>query len=73
MTQVLGGWLSDTYGGQNVLVYSCFGWALLTSITPIVINPEYGIYLSPTTALLVLRFAFGGLQGNVGKVIITAI
>ena len=64
MTQVVGGWLSDTYGSQNVLVYSCFSWAILTFITPIVVNPEYTIYFSPTQALLVLRFLFGALQGT---------
>ena len=63
-TQVLGGWLSDTYSSQSVLVYSCFAWVVLTFITPIIVNPEHAIFLSPTSALLVLRFLFGALQGK---------
>jgi hypothetical protein len=33
-------------------------------MTPIVVNPEYAILMSPTSALLVLRFLFGALQGD---------
>ena len=64
-TQVLGGWLSDTYSSQIVLVYSCFAWIVLTFITPIIVNPDYAFFMSPTSALLLLRFLFGALQGNI--------
>ncbi|XP_028408605.1 solute carrier family 17 member 9-like [Dendronephthya gigantea] len=62
-TQILGGWLSDTYSSQSVLVYSCFAWLILTFITPIIVNPEYAVFMTPTSALLLLRFLFGALQG----------
>ena len=66
LTQVIGGWLSDNYGSQNVLLYSGFGWAMLTFITPIIVNPQYTIF-SPTSSLLLLRFLFGALQGMFKK------
>lgn len=37
--QVLGGWLSDRWGGRRVLTFALGGWSLVTALTPLGTRP----------------------------------
>lgn len=38
--QVLGGWLSDRWGGRRVLTFALGGWSLVTAMTPLGTRPS---------------------------------
>ncbi|XP_065180863.1 voltage-gated purine nucleotide uniporter SLC17A9-like [Sycon ciliatum] len=55
-TQVLGGWLSDRYGGQHVLWMSAIVWSLLTGMLPMFVTHS-GV------PVIFLRIVTGAFQG----------
>ncbi len=62
MSQLLGGWLSDIYGGDNVLFWTCASWITITFSTPFVIRSS-SLLVSASTMYLFLRFLLGLFQG----------
>lgn len=38
LTQVLGGYFSDRYGGQRVILYAAMGWSAITFLMPTIID-----------------------------------
>ncbi|XP_046728316.1 solute carrier family 17 member 9 isoform X2 [Silurus meridionalis] len=58
-TQVLGGYVSDKIGGERVLIISTSSWAVMTAITPLLVN----LGLPPLITITVARFLMGVLQG----------
>ena len=63
MTQLIGGWMSDIYGGDNILFFTSSAWITIVFLTPTLIRQSYQISLSSTTAYLLVRFVMGLLQG----------
>ncbi len=63
LTQVLGGYLSDRYGAQRVLLLAGIGWALLTFSTPVIIytfvDSSFLLYIVVFSRILV-----GSFQGK---------
>jgi ACS family sodium-dependent inorganic phosphate cotransporter-like MFS transporter 9 len=62
LTQILGGYVSDRYGGELSMTVAMVGWSVLTLVTPLLVKPcpENGkIY-----AFAVLRFITGCVQGQ---------
>lgn len=63
MAQLLGGWTSDIYGGDNVLFFTCTTWITVVFFTPFIIRNSNHFYLSSSTAYLLLRFLMGLCHG----------
>ena len=61
MSQLLGGWLGDIYGGDNVLFWTCSSWVVITISTPFVIR--FSNIVSTSSMYLFLRFLMGLFQG----------
>ena len=61
MSQIVGGWLSDIWGGEHILFWSCLSWILLTLSTPLMI--QTGKIISSATIYMLIRFFMGFFQG----------
>ena len=62
-TQIVGGWLSDRFGGEFVLGSAAVGWSLCTLAIPFVpFLPLF--FISPTVAIILSRVITGLLQGE---------
>lgn len=60
--QVVGGYLSDKYGGEFILGLAGVVWSLLTLAVPFL--PEYPIlFVSPTMIIIAARMCTGLSQG----------
>jgi len=57
ITQLLGGLMSNRYGGRNVYLFAVFAWSLFTVITP-------AAALISLPALLATRFMLGVAEGG---------
>ena len=62
MSQLLGGWMSDIYGGDKVLFWTCTSWITITFSTPLVIRSLN--FVSTSTTYLLMRFLMGLFQGS---------
>ncbi|XP_028408608.1 solute carrier family 17 member 9-like [Dendronephthya gigantea] len=62
MSHFPSGWLSDIYGGDNVLFWTCTSWITVTFVTPFVLRSPY-LLVSSSTMYLFLRFFMGFFQG----------
>ncbi|XP_062871983.1 solute carrier family 17 member 9b [Trichomycterus rosablanca] len=58
-TQVLGGYVSDSVGGEKVLLLSAAAWGAMTAFTPILAQ----FCSQPILSMTVSRFLMGLLQG----------
>lgn len=62
LTQVLGGYLSDKYGGQKIIFISAIGWGVITMFMPEIIQLpgkwNYSIYF-----IVFVRILNGAFQG----------
>jgi ACS family sodium-dependent inorganic phosphate cotransporter-like MFS transporter 9 len=61
-TQIIGGYLADTYGGERVLVASTLFWAVITCLTPQLFDLAHWSG-QPLFFLVVIRVAKGISQG----------
>ena len=60
--QVVGGYLSDQYGGEVILGYAGVVWSLLTLTVPFLHSfPMF--FISPTVVIIVTRMCTGLSQG----------
>lgn len=66
LTQIPGGYLSDRYGGEPVMIASMAGWATLTLIIPLVVKPWS--HIGKLYAFAVVLFITGGVQGEIRAV-----
>lgn len=60
--QVIGGFLSDKYGGEVILGFAGVLWALLTLAVPFIISLPV-LFMTPTTIMLAARMCTGLSQG----------
>ena len=61
--QVIGGFLSDKYGGEVILGSAAVVWSLLTLAVPFL--PVYPVlFMSPTMIMLAARMCTGLSQGK---------
>ena len=54
--------MSDIYGGDRVLFWTCTSWTAITFLTPLVIRSL--TFLSTSTTYLIMRFLMGLYQGS---------
>lgn len=67
--QVVGGYLSDKYGGEVILGAAAFVWSLLTLAVPFLpVSPI--LFLSPTAIIIAARMCTGLSQGLSSRIII---
>jgi len=59
MSQIIGGFLADRFGGALVLTYCGVVWSLLTFLTPFVVRS----CKNPAVAMMTKRIALGISQG----------
>ena len=62
VSNTLGGYFADRYGGAKMILYSSFVWASLTMMLPLFATPA-GFFYSSNSDILVLRFFTGISQG----------
>lgn len=60
--QVVGGFLSDKYGGEVILGFAAVGWAFLTLSVPFIASFPV-LFMTPTKMMLVARMCTGLSQG----------
>lgn len=64
LTQVLGGYFSDKYGGEEVILLSAIGWSLITFWMPNIISLSSSLGVDYAIAFIVfIRIVNGALQG----------
>uniref|UniRef100_A0A336LJN3 CSON009530 protein n=1 Tax=Culicoides sonorensis TaxID=179676 RepID=A0A336LJN3_CULSO len=64
LTQVVGGYFSDKYGGEEVILLSAIGWSLITFWMPNIISLSSSLGTDYAIAFIVLiRIINGALQG----------
>ena len=61
--QIIGGWLSDKYGGELVLGYAGIVWSLCTMVVPFL--PAGQILFFPPIAVMILLRIFTGLSQGI--------
>uniref|UniRef100_D3TNQ1 RNA polymerase II elongator complex subunit ELP3 n=1 Tax=Glossina morsitans morsitans TaxID=37546 RepID=D3TNQ1_GLOMM len=63
LTQVVGGYFSDRFGGQRVILFAAIGWSLLTFLMPNIIweAPYFKSYAIPF--IVTVRIINGAFQG----------
>jgi nitrate/nitrite transporter NarK len=62
LTQILGGYVSDRFGGELSMTVAMVCWSVLTLVTPLVVKPfpdKGKIY-----AFAAMRFITGSVQGQ---------
>lgn len=64
--QVVGGFLSDKYGGEVILGFAAVGWAFLTLSVPFIASFPV-LFMTPTKMMLVARMCTGLSQGQETK------
>lgn len=60
--QVVGGFLSDKYGGEVILGFAAVGWAFLTLSVPFIASFPV-LFMTPTKMMLFARMCTGLSQG----------
>lgn len=64
LTQVLGGYFSDKYGGEEVILLSAIGWSLITFWMPNIISLSNSFGVDYAIGfIVVIRILNGALQG----------
>lgn len=63
LTQVLGGYLSDKFGGQKVILLSAIGWSLITFWMPNIITSASYLSSYSIPFIVAVRIANGACQG----------
>ncbi|XP_055917028.1 solute carrier family 17 member 9 [Eupeodes corollae] len=63
LTQVVGGYFSDKFGGQRVILFAALGWSLITAFMPSIIYaaPSFKSYSIPF--IVTIRIINGAFQG----------
>jgi ACS family sodium-dependent inorganic phosphate cotransporter-like MFS transporter 9 len=63
LTQVLGGYLSDKYGGQKVILFSAIGWSVITIFMPNIIISSTMMRPYSIPFIVAVRIVNGAFQG----------
>jgi len=63
LTQVVGGYFSDRFGGQRVILFAAIGWSLITFLMPTIIWSAGSIKSYAIPLIVAIRILNGALQG----------
>ncbi|CAD7000684.1 solute carrier family 17 member 9 [Ceratitis capitata] len=63
LTQVVGGYFSDRFGGQRVILFAAIGWSLITFFMPNIIWSSNAIKVYSIPFIVTIRIINGAFQG----------
>lgn len=63
LLQVIGGYFSDRFGGQRVILYAAFGWGFITMLMPNIIWWAMNLKSYSIPFIVTVRIIHGALQG----------
>ncbi|KAH8333094.1 hypothetical protein KR074_005443 [Drosophila pseudoananassae] len=63
LTQVVGGYFSDRFGGQRVILWAAIGWSLITFLMPTIIWAAGSIKSYAIPFIVAIRILNGAFQG----------
>lgn len=63
LTQVLGGYFSDKFGGQRVILLAAIGWSIITFLMPTIIWSAASFKSYAIPLIVTIRILNGALQG----------
>lgn len=63
LTQVMGGYFSDRFGGQRVILLAAIGWSLITFLMPTIIWSAASFKSYAIPIIVTIRILNGALQG----------
>lgn len=63
LTQVIGGYLSDRFGGQRLILATSIGWSLITLLMPNFIWSALSLKGYSMSFIVTIRILNGALQG----------
>lgn len=63
LTQVMGGYFSDRFGGQRVILFAALGWSIITFLMPTIIWSAASVKGYAIPIIVTVRILNGALQG----------
>lgn len=63
LTQVMGGYFSDRFGGQRVILFAALGWSIITFLMPTIIWSAASVKSYTIPIIVTIRILNGALQG----------